>query len=69
MGNGLFLFKFASGITVKQVVVGDWTWKNTLVNLQWWNPLLGIVEEKDKADITGARIVGLSPHLWSKKIF
>jgi len=35
IGKGIFLFEFTSKTTAKQLVEGDWVWKNFLVKMQW----------------------------------
>ncbi|KAH0730215.1 hypothetical protein KY289_001403 [Solanum tuberosum] len=65
----MFLFKFASRNVAEQVIAGKWCWKNFPLRLQWWNSVIGVVEDKDKPNTTWVRICGLPFHLWSQKVF
>ncbi|KAG5568487.1 hypothetical protein H5410_064495 [Solanum commersonii] len=38
MGNDFFLFEFALRVCAeKQVIEGDWEWRNNPIILRWWN--------------------------------
>uniref|UniRef100_M1DUX9 DUF4283 domain-containing protein n=1 Tax=Solanum tuberosum TaxID=4113 RepID=M1DUX9_SOLTU len=69
MGNGYFLFKFSSIITAEQVVEGDWSWRNSPVLFQWWNPTICTSSTTKSARTTRIRIVGLPLQFWSQSTF
>ncbi|WMV18930.1 hypothetical protein MTR67_012315 [Solanum verrucosum] len=69
MGEGIFLFEFASKTTAEQVVEGDWVWKNSPVKMQWWSPTIGTSADYDRPKSTWVRVVGLPLHLWAQKTF
>ncbi|KAH0665318.1 hypothetical protein KY285_026524 [Solanum tuberosum] len=69
MGEGIFLFEFASKTTAEQVVEGDWVWKNFPVKMQWWSPTIGTSADYGRPKSTWVRVVGLPLHLWAQKTF
>lgn len=66
IGNGIFFFEFDLKMIVDHVMEGDWHWRKTPISLQWWNPLSGTIERKNRSDTTWIKIVGL---LWTQKFF
>lgn len=69
IGNGYFLFEFSSIITAEQVVEGDWSWRNSPVLFQWWNPMICTSSATKSARTTWIRIVGLPLQFWSQSTF
>lgn len=62
MGDGKFLFQFASKMSAEQVMKGRWQWKNNIICFQSWWPLIGGLL-KDRPSTVWTRVVGL-PHMF-----
>ncbi|KAH0705557.1 hypothetical protein KY290_010248 [Solanum tuberosum] len=69
MGNDYFLFEFSSMITAEQVVEGNWSWRNSPVLFQWWNPTICTSLETERARTTWIKIVGMPLQFWSHGVF
>ncbi|KAK6776326.1 hypothetical protein RDI58_027327 [Solanum bulbocastanum] len=69
MGEGFFLFEFASKVTAEQVVKGDWVWRNLLVKMQWWSPTVCASAGGDRTNAIWIRVVGLPLHFWEHHTF
>ncbi|WMV44637.1 hypothetical protein MTR67_038022 [Solanum verrucosum] len=69
MGEGFFLFEFASKVTAEQVVEGDWVWRNLPVKMQWWSPTVCALAGGDRTNAIWIRVVGLPLHFWEHHTF
>lgn len=69
MGDGNFLFEFATRSTAEQVIVGDWVWNNSKIRLDWWTPTIVATNRENRPSSTWTRNVGLPLHLWSQTTF
>ncbi|KAG5611271.1 hypothetical protein H5410_022552 [Solanum commersonii] len=69
MGNGYFLFELSYIITAEQVVEGDWSWRNSHVLFQWWNPTICTSSTTKSARTTRIKIVDFPLQFWSQSTF
>lgn len=68
-GEGLFLFEFASKVTMEQVVEGDQVWRNFLVKMQLWSSIVCTSARREIPNTIWIRVVGLPLHFWEHHTF
>lgn len=65
--NGFqFLFDFPSRSLAEQVKLGQWSMQQATLDLSWWTPISGCVDERVNLEWSWVRILGLPLSLWTQ---